>query len=130
MKADFAWLWGAEAAPGGYSTSTATRDLPGMLVIACEKLGVTISVGACALVVDASSNVVVANSAERSFVVVMGAPEGDSHPAPDPGALKRTRNMILRCTMNDGARTAHQDRPVRQGHAGRADSSGHHRGDR
>src|SRR3546814_11259693 len=48
MNADFACTWGADAPPGGYSTSTATSDLPGRLGIACSKFGFTMSPGPCA----------------------------------------------------------------------------------
>ena len=36
MKADFAWVWGGEPAPGPYSTSTPLRLLPGTLGSAWE----------------------------------------------------------------------------------------------
>src|SRR3954471_8674566 len=42
MKADFAWLWGRDAAPGAYSTSTAISDLPGILGMAASKFFVTV----------------------------------------------------------------------------------------
>jgi hypothetical protein len=42
MKADFAWVWGADAAPGAKLTSTAISDLPGMLGMAASKFFVTV----------------------------------------------------------------------------------------
>src|SRR3954466_3575114 len=42
MKADFAWVWDGEAAPGAYSTSKAISDLPGVLGMAASKFFVTV----------------------------------------------------------------------------------------
>lgn len=70
MKADLAWLCGSEAAPGGYTTSTATMDLPGILVIAWEKLGVTFSSGLCACVATANSSEADASSAEQNLFFI------------------------------------------------------------
>src|SRR3981081_4028650 len=41
MNADFAWVCEGDAPPGAKSTTTAIRDLPGMLGIACSNCGVT-----------------------------------------------------------------------------------------
>jgi hypothetical protein len=65
MKADFACMWGTEAAPGGYSTSTATSDLPGRLGIACSKFGFTVSRGAGAAAVALPHSAIAEQNAIR-----------------------------------------------------------------
>ena len=42
MKADFAWVWGPDAAPGAKLTSTAISYLPGILGMAASKFFVTV----------------------------------------------------------------------------------------
>src|SRR5690349_1288353 len=82
MKAECAWRCGAEPAPGGYITSTATTDLPGTLGIACEKLGLTVPSSAFATALPANATVA-SNAARKGWADMAGSCRKHNDFAPD-----------------------------------------------
>src|SRR6187402_119911 len=101
MKADFACVCGCDAPPGGYDTSTATRDLPGILGMACEKLGLTESPAVWAWVTVTEDRAATASRAEKRILLMEDVSLEEPSWCARTGASKRTKNMVFQCTMTE-----------------------------